>query len=1030
MKIEEVERRLAEGDVDAEMELYFGPQLPELMTLAKSAQVSTRSTRGKRPKVLVLPGIMGSTLGFKRPILSMFHDTVWLDPLDVTMGRLNLLAVPSAKKIIALDPFPLVYLGMKLHLKQAGFDAEYFPYDWRLNLQLLGGMLKAKLDSMKPDKVHLAAHSMGGLVARAALKQGASNIGTVVMMGTPNHGSYSPVLAFRGVHELASLISSLDLTQDGVKLTEEVFSTFEGLAQMLPLAPIANGRDWHDPGQWPDSPKLRKEVLKEAAKVSSLLANPRKDWHLIAGINQETIVRAERDPSGTGLRYQCNFLGDGTVPVDSARMPSLENRVYYVDHGHGTLTMNDGVKRAVVQLFRGEEVAGLRRSLPEVRPSVPGWIGEADLKNKRRAVSRSVSTLITVGDAAERLHRLLDHPLGEVGTVNPGIPAGRPGEAPLPTAAPLLQGYTVSRETQHYLEIELVHGDISQVNAEAIVLARFQNMDLGRAAQSVDARMDGVLTSMMERRMFSSQVGEIFVLPTGRRLIGTDIVAIAGLGARDKFIDASEAISWETLELVAENTLRTLLGAGVTEFATLLFGNLADAGPEVMREGIRRFLSGFIRGLKDSKDSRRFRRVLLCEADAVRYAQLRKAILDLLPDPLFETVQVRLDESVLPPPPHLGHRNLMAASAGEQGRDPTYIFVRTEDEGATIHFEMTILPVRKSAAIPREVQRVSRRELNSLLKRVNARNAVITAETVRRVGEELAAMLLHPRHQTLLETENSNPIIIVHDEEGSRIPWETLQFPTSSGETSMPACVPGVSRQYAASNLSVAKWVEARRDIEQLHVLLITNPTKDLDGAEREGARIRELFTNKRGVTFTEMAGDQATRSTLLEHFRSGKYDVVHFAGHAFFDPIAPQNSGIICAPKNDSNPSIISGADLAGLGQLPMLMFLNACESARVRGHETVESEGLDRLPAFASVAEAMMRGGIANFLGTYWPVEDDAALAFATSFYSSLLKHVPLGVAVTEARQTVKETGSGDWADYLHYGSPNFMLKSGFKI
>jgi hypothetical protein len=72
LKIEEIEKRLASGKVDAELELYFGPQLPDLQQLARSASARMRGPAAARPKVLVLPGIMGSTLGYKRP-----------DPLDL-----------------------------------------------------------------------------------------------------------------------------------------------------------------------------------------------------------------------------------------------------------------------------------------------------------------------------------------------------------------------------------------------------------------------------------------------------------------------------------------------------------------------------------------------------------------------------------------------------------------------------------------------------------------------------------------------------------------------------------------------------------------------------------------------------------------------------------------------------------------------------------------------------------------------------------------------------------------------------------
>jgi CHAT domain-containing protein/pimeloyl-ACP methyl ester carboxylesterase len=1025
LKIEEIEKQLASGEVNAELELYFGPQLPELQQLARNS-ASSRGPFGSRPKALVLPGIMGSTLGFKRPILSIFNDTVWVDPIDIAIGRLKLLALPSTRKVISLDPFPLIYVGLKLSLQGAGFAADYFPFDWRLSLRELGAALKSKLSSLGSGKVHLAAHSMGGLVARAALKQGASNIGSVVMLGTPNFGSYSPVLALRGVHDLASKISGLDFTQSNVELTERVFATFPGLVQMLPLGPIANGINWHNSAIWPASPRVIDAVLNEGATVTSLLAPAPANWTLIAGVDQETIVRAEKDSNGGGFRYQRSFVGDGTVPLASARLRELKDaQVFYVKHGHGTLPMNGSVKQAVIQLFKGEPVTALSNELPPVRPAPTEWLTDDQMRSRSAAAARVRSTpgASHIGEAAARLRSVLDAPLGSPSA----LPVAAPPAPTVPEATPL-RGFVVSREKQFYLEIELVQGDIAQIESEAIVLSQFQNMDLGRAAQAVDAQMDGVLADVVQRRMFSANVGEMFVLPTGRHPVRSDIVAIVGLGAVDGLLRSSGDFSWETLELVAENTMRTLLGAGVSEFATVLFGNLSEAGPAVMRQGVTHFMQGFLRGLADARDRRRFRRVTLCESDPVRFAGLRQALLDILPTPLFETVQVRLDECTLPAPPILEHRTISAAAAGELGRDPNYLFVRVNRVSDSWLFDTTFIPARGRAATPREVQRVSKGELESILKPIkpSSWDDAVDASEVRESGERIARLLLHPTHRELLIAERETPLILVHDEEASRIPWETLRL-GENGEY-LPAAGPGISRQYAAANLSVAKWVEARRRDEKLRVLLVVNPTGDLDGARREGERIRKLFKDDRAVVLTEVWEDEATRSCLLEHFRSGQFDVVHYAGHAFFDPVAPERSGLICAPRDDRNPAVLSGADVAGLGQLPMLVFFNACESARVRGVKKktgAKSNHPDRMRGLVSVAEALMRGGVANFLGTYWPVGDAAAETFAATFYESLLDGQPLGLAVTGARREVQKL-SADWADYIHYGSPNFILKT----
>jgi CHAT domain-containing protein len=119
----------------------------------------------------------------------------------------------------------------------------------------------------------------------------------------------------------------------------------------------------------------------------------------------------------------------------------------------------------------------------------------------------------------------------------------------------------------------------------------------------------------------------------------------------------------------------------------------------------------------------------------------------------------------------------------------------------------------------------------------------------------------------------------------------------------------------------------------------------------------------------------------------------------------------------------VLQGADLDGLGDLPALVFFNACEAARVRRR----ASGGGRLFAFrrsTSVAEAFLGGGVANFLGTHWPVGDEAAFAFSTRFYQGLLDGAALGECVLEARRGVFAHGSIDWADYVHYGSPEFTI------
>ena len=70
-------------------------------------------------------------------------------------------------------------------------------------------------------------------------------------------------------------------------------------------------------------------------------------------------------------------------------------------------------------------------------------------------------------------------------------------------------------------------------------------------------------------------------------------------------------------------------------------------------------------------------------------------------------------------------------------------------------------------------------------------------------------------------------------------------------------------------------------------------------------------------------------------------------------------------------------------------------------------------------------MRGGIANYMSTYWPVGDAAAKAFSTTFYERVLDGKPIGLALLEGRKAVLQLKEQDWADYILYGNSDFVLK-----
>src|SRR5262249_35728229 len=152
LKQSELERALVTGeDADLLRRLFGSDGYAEMQELARAA--SARSMRGG-PRVFVLPGIMGSTLGSPRKLF--LDDVLWIDPIDIAAGNLKSWAlIPGPTKHEALGVILIAYLKLKLRLRNAGYDADFYPFDWRLSLDELGRKLAHELATDPASEIHL-----------------------------------------------------------------------------------------------------------------------------------------------------------------------------------------------------------------------------------------------------------------------------------------------------------------------------------------------------------------------------------------------------------------------------------------------------------------------------------------------------------------------------------------------------------------------------------------------------------------------------------------------------------------------------------------------------------------------------------------------------------------------------------------------------------------------------------------------------------------------------------------------------------
>ncbi|MGR9237102.1 CHAT domain-containing protein (plasmid) [Rhizobium leguminosarum] len=977
------------GEESGQLEDYFGErEYEELRQLSREA--ASRSTRGG-PRVLILPGIMGSKLGFD-------DDEIWLDLIDVAGGRLSALAVgrTGGKRIRPIGVILLTYLKLKLRLQIGGFNASFWPYDWRLSVVEAGKALATAIEA-EPVQVNLVAHSMGGLVARAVLPHKPRNLGRIITLGTPNYGSFSPLQAFRGSHSVVRKLTWLDHGQNDLT---SIFGGFQGLSEMFP-DPATIGTDLFDLSNWPDQgPRPAQELLSKARKVQKSLPTATDAPNgiiQIIGVNQETAVGAKIQDKE--FIYTLSGDGDGTVPRVCAKLPDA-TAIYYVEEEHGSLPNNSSVARAVQSLIATGETKELPTTYSTERSGVR-TVRERDLlehpflgDGSRRLSTREERFLIEEFASPVSHDRSSIEGVDLAPTLSTNVKNG------------FSDRIVISRQTQRHLEINLTFGSLTDVAADAYVLGIFKNVGLGGAAVAVDNLLDGGVSQALSRRMFNSNVGEISILPKGRHAIRADFVAFAGLGPIDSFREG-------TLETVGENLIRTFVNAHVSDFATVLIGGASGI---LARSGLESLLTGFARGLVDADKDRFFSRVTICEIDPTRYEQLKRDMYELCGGSLFDGIEVTLQTRTLPvtaPPARA------TMKVGGPEAEPIYLLVRQfEDENDERGFQASVLTKGAKAAIHRAWKPLNEQALEAHLRQVV--NGAPPAGQMEPFGTKLASLVLPDTIATVLDQFKNDHVVVVHDAGASRIPWEALYVKGRS-----LALSGGLSHRYEADDLSVAKWLEERLSAPTLRVLLIVNPTGDLPGATREGDRVDRLLNDTGNVQVRRLDGDEARRAELLRCFQSGEFDAVHYAGHAFFDRDAPSRSGILCA-----GGEVLSGADLAGIGNLPSLVFFNACEVGRIRRRNDpneVATPAPDLLRRNVGFAEAFLRGGIANFVGTYWPVDDAAAGAFAPSFYEGLLAGQTLAEALMNSRSVLQQAKLGDWADYILYGDPTFVVKRG---
>lgn len=273
------------------------------------------------------------------------------------------------------------------------------------------------------------------------------------------------------------------------------------------------------------------------------------------------------------------------------------------------------------------------------------------------------------------------------------------------------------------------------------------------------------------------------------------------------------------------------------------------------------------------------------------------------------------------------------------------------------------------------------------------------------LGQLIYTMFLPVPIQKHLETVTEPVILKTNDNE---IPWELLHDDNNFLCLKVPIGRRLRSREVPRSNQIT--------ESDSIRILFVANPTGDLEGAEEEVDYIIKNLDPS--IQVDVLKGNQATNASVLSAFRSGKYDIIHYSGHAEFNIDQPDESALICANKRKIYAQEIKRI----LGGKPFV-FLNACGSGREKICEEGESyTGSDT----EGLASSFVLGGALSIIGSSWPLPDISAGILASEFYNHMLGGESVGSSLHKARMHLKNERPDDinWMAFILYGDPTLKL------
>ena len=1006
------------------LRVYFGDDEYEvLQRLAAHARLARSSRAPVLGNVVFLHGIMGGNLTAVKK--NGDEDLVWVNLPRLLLGQIERLKLAddgqheadSALTVRATDLDKRTYARAILWLS-ARWEMRPFAYDWRKDLDESADALARFIREQFGDQpVHLVAHSMGGLVSRNFMRRhqdmwekmrdsAGSRGGRLLMLGTPNFGSFAIPQAFTGVEKMVKWLAAIDLEHNLTELLA-VLDTFVGSYQMLPAPSkipastqtIYRRESW---GAFPVSvAHLRRAFQFHQDLESNGTIDPERMIY-IAGCNQETLAGLTVVAPGE-FDYTVTHDGDGRVPHALGLLKDVPT--YYVEEVHGDLAKNEKVLAAVDELLECGQTTVLSN-----RPPASRAIAKDGVRWRRSPHEQQISRELQ--EIAERT-RANQAQADEIRAAEDTLMRAVMGQAPL-TKKPAQSktAKTAPRAAERMpLHIEVVRGDITRVRAPVVVVGHYKGVAPAGAEGAINRKVGGWITYAVEHGLVGGDLGRLFFIPILTGQIAAKAAVLAGMGEAGRF-------TRDDLRYLLTNITYGAAAMKLSAFATVLIGS--GEGGLSKERALRAMLEGIGDALQRLKEDKRISqsllvlKVILVESDQDAYAEISKLLEKFADEDAISSLALKVTRKKLP----VSKRERQATQVRAESRvtqPPPDIRITIERNEDLFRFsalsETAVVPVRAVEIQSFFATGAAARLMESQ-----------TIEEQERYGRLLYTYLFPEDFRQLIDGDK--PVTLILDRSSAVFPWEMACL-HSAGKRVFFGPDLKLTRRFRTL-LAAAPGIAPPLN-RSLKVLVIADPAPEaefqLPGARREGRRVAEVLENARKQSdalqlevVSRIGADECDPVEILALILNEEFDIVHFAGHGIFDEANPAHSGWVFG-----RDCLLSAQEIFRARRVPRLVFANACFSAVVRQGPALTADETNR--HLAGLAEAFFERGIQNYIGTGWPVADDPAVMFATTFYEETLKGETLGEALARAREQILSEGS-TWGAYQHYGQVDARL------